>query len=183
MICGKERHCKRRIRKNQSPILYRLLWQRPLQQHPPAATRRPRRAAAARPSSPQPGVGQRCTTCAGAGHASQDGEGEDLRSALGDSLRKAERFWRGYTGNTLVTMPCFGIDALDSTRASARSAKPYRAALDTLLMQRNSNVNHRSGKVIDQDRQPGQEVDPIETGHTVHNQRRKATIGGSHAIR
>ena len=63
------------------------------------------------------------------------------------------------------------------------AAKAYRAALDTLLLQRNSDVDHLLVKVINQDRLPGQEVYPIEAGHTAHNQRREATIGDGHVVR
>jgi hypothetical protein len=78
--------------------------------------------------------------------------------------------WWGYTGSALVTMPCFGIGAFDSTRVSAWSAKVLQAASDILLVQWNSNVDQRIVKVIDQDRLSGQEVDPIKAGHTPHNQ-------------
>src|SRR2546422_10880214 len=94
-------------------------------------------------------------------------------------------FFCGEAGNALVTMPCFGTGAFDSTRVPTWSATAHQAAPtpDALLVERNSDVDHRIVEVIDQDRLPGQEVYPIEAGHPAHNQRREATIGGSHAVR
>ena len=42
-------------------------------------------------------------------------------------------------------------------------------AYSLILVERNSDVDHRIAKVIDTECLSGQEVYPIEAGHTTHN--------------
>ena len=55
-------------------------------------------------------------------------------------------------------------------------------AHDSLLVERNRDVDHRLVKIVDEDSLPGQQIHPIEAGHTTHDQRREATIVEGHVL-